>query len=171
MKTFLLCMVTCFMIMTSVSAQTMVLINGKKAYGARFIMPDESIQGIILYADENGKEEFLRVVKDNTLNINPIQLEEKTFSAGQRINSGSQPFITESEAYRFLANALCEKCHRETLDKKMVTLIFTKSNFGSKNLIQAYWLEKVQKWCINITCLSQGKYIFNIKRDSKLVYL
>jgi hypothetical protein len=166
MKKYLALLIV-FVTIVGAFAQT----SPKKAYTAIFVMPDFSVQKIALYADQDGKNQFLRIVEGNRWNTALVVLNRKPVQTGDVVKAANQHFITESQAYRFLAHQLCESCGTENaIDKSTGAYIFTKSDSGILNMIDIYWLDDYQKWCISITPNIDVNYHFNSKKDRPIFF-
>jgi hypothetical protein len=134
-------------------------------------MPDMTLQHIWIYADEYGKNEFIRIAQENAWNMKPLIFDHQTIvHIGDLIKASNQHCIPESQVYRFLANQLCKKCSTEkVIDKNTGAIFFIKSFSGTINMIDLYWLEDKQEWCISITCIDQN-YSFKSKKDRTIFF-
>lgn len=120
----------------------------KTMYEVDFFMPNGSLQTIYLLATINGKEKFIHVAMENALQTDKVSLREKVLK-DISINPKNTPSISELDAYKFLANKLCESCKGSTLSKSNTTLMLLNDPTGKKNVLEVYWLPG-QGWVINV---------------------
>ncbi|MEO5646156.1 MAG: hypothetical protein ABIO57_03625 [Candidatus Paceibacterota bacterium] len=148
-----------------------VPVDANKKYLAVTIMPDGTFQKIILDADENAKQEFVHVALANTNNTAPITLQQRMYYIGQTVNTDDLSSISESDAYRFLANQLCESCSvQRVVSKNVVTFMCTHDSSGRLMLIQTYWDQPTAKWIVNVSYTNVAHQTFKIIKPSRFVY-
>jgi hypothetical protein len=121
----------------------------RKGYLVSCIMPDGSAKMVGLIVSADGRQEFLRIARQNMMNVAPVVLSEKNIEPGQRIMTSEQPTISESTAYRFLANQFCDNCSTpKVLDKSKGARMFTRKDSGEIEMVCAFWSTESQRWDI-----------------------
>ena len=117
-----------------------------KVYSVPCIMPDGSLQQIILHTNDTGKKEFLRIASENIMNIKSISLRKKQVAPHSQMLM-QLPIVSESDAYRFLANQFCENCSTvKSMSKTTGGSMVVQSPNGSIALIVMTWLPQSKKW-------------------------
>lgn len=131
-----------------VSAQT----GDRKFYTIPCIMPDGSTQLLWLHATKADANELIAIAQRNLKNTSPITLSQKEYD-------GTNPFLSESNLYRFLANQFCDNCKTEKiLTKEKGGYFFLENNSGTYS-IEVFYLPKYSKWSLNIFNLEKNKIV------------
>ncbi len=169
MKTLIL-IALCTLSVVIVRGQNSTYID-KGLYVAQFIMPDASIQNIYLMATDEGKKEFFRVANENIMQTEKVALRQKVLN-GTTLYLSNTPSISERNAYRFLANKLCESCGGNTLSKSNTTLMVLKTSAGRKNILEVYWWPE-KGWTIHVLAWDEvigGKMTLDWEYTNVLIY-
>lgn len=153
-------------------AQTSVLQPGRKAYNAKFIMPNLSVQNVAVIGDKNDMEQFLKIVSNNMANTQPIILNEKFIQTGSSFDCKNQSYLTESQVYRFLSNQLCETCScKKVFDKNIGAFLLLKTDNQQKYMLAVYYSDIYKRWAISIFSFFDDNKVFTVTKDRKLFYL
>jgi hypothetical protein len=114
-------------------------------------MPDGTVQFISLLASEAGKQEFLRIAAENRMNISPVLLNQKNVHPGDVVSVSAQPVVSESTAYRFLANQFCAGCSvTKVISKAKGGFIFMENGSGAIEAIDFFWVPQLQRWGLSV---------------------
>jgi hypothetical protein len=149
----------------NVSAQNKICVT------VRFLMPNLARQDFKIYGITEGISLFKQIVGENLFNVSQINLNEKPIHAGELIKVTSQTFITESDAYRCLANELCESCSNlKSITKKDGAILFVRANSGQLCIVDVYWLDDIKEWCIHIVPNINSGFSYTSKKDRTNFY-
>ena len=144
MKKYLTIFLFFFAITSGVYAQANL-----KVYSVPCLMPDGSIQQVLLSTTETGKEEFVRIATENIMNISPVLLKKKWMSPGQSLLFMELPTVSESNAYRFLANELCDSCSAvKSISRTTGGLMMVRGRDDSIALLIVEWIPSLKKWSL-----------------------